>query len=163
MTSEKDQFIQTWEREFQTTMKVLKAYPEDQLDLKPAEKSRTARDLVWTFVGEQAVADMAMKGKIDFSAGAPPAPKTMKEILGAYETMTKQNMEKVKNLSEDDYNSPIAFPAGPGKMMNIRKADVLWTTLMDMIHHRGQLSVYLRIAGGKVPSIYGPTADEPWM
>ncbi len=39
----------------------------------------------------------------------------------------------------------------------------LWMLLCDQIHHRGQFSIYLRMAGGKVPSIYGPTADEPWM
>jgi uncharacterized damage-inducible protein DinB len=39
----------------------------------------------------------------------------------------------------------------------------LWLMLMDSIHHRGQLSVYIRPAGGKVPSIYGPSGDEPWM
>ena len=43
--SEKDMFITTWEREFQTTLKVLKAYPSDKLDLKPAEKSKSAKDL----------------------------------------------------------------------------------------------------------------------
>jgi len=40
---------------------------------------------------------------------------------------------------------------------------VLWSVLMDQVHHRGQLSVYLRLVGAKVPSIYGPTADETWM
>ena len=42
-------------------------------------------------------------------------------------------------------------------------SEVLWLMLMDSVHHRGQLSVYLRMVGGKVPSIYGPSADEPWM
>jgi uncharacterized damage-inducible protein DinB len=46
---------------------------------------------------------------------------------------------------------------------DMRTADVLWTGVMDTVHHRGQFSVYLRMAGGKVPSIYGPSADEPWM
>jgi len=40
---------------------------------------------------------------------------------------------------------------------------VLWAVLMDQVHHRGQLSVYTRLAGGKVPSIYGPSGDETWM
>jgi uncharacterized damage-inducible protein DinB len=56
----------------------------------------------------------------------------------------------------------VKAPVGPGKMGDLRKVDVLWSTLQDQIHHRGQFSVYLRMAGGKVPSIYGPTADESW-
>jgi uncharacterized damage-inducible protein DinB len=54
------------------------------------------------------------------------------------------------------------FPVGPKKMGDMRRIDVLWSSLMDQVHHRGQLSVYLRLVGAKVPSIYGPTADEPW-
>lgn len=42
-------------------------------------------------------------------------------------------------------------------------SEVLWLMLMDSVNHRGQFSVYLRMVGGKVPSIYGPSADEPWM
>jgi uncharacterized damage-inducible protein DinB len=47
-------------------------------------------------------------------------------------------------------------------MEQVPVSDILWIMLMDSIHHRGQLSVYVRMAGGKVPSIYGPSADEPW-
>jgi uncharacterized damage-inducible protein DinB len=161
--SEKDMFLQTWEREFQTTLKVLKAYPADKLDLKPAEKSKSARDLAFVFTGEQALVDMALKGKIEFTGGGHPAPNTMNEIIASYETAVKANMEKVKAMSDADYNSMIGWFVAPKTPGQVRKADVLWLTLSDMIHHRGQLSVYLRIAGGKLPSIYGPTADEPWM
>jgi uncharacterized damage-inducible protein DinB len=48
-------------------------------------------------------------------------------------------------------------------MGDVPKVAFLWFILHDQIHHRGQFSVYLRIAGGKVPSIYGPSADEPWF
>jgi uncharacterized damage-inducible protein DinB len=48
-------------------------------------------------------------------------------------------------------------------MADVRKADMLWMMLSDSIHHRGQFSIYLRLVGAKVPSIYGPSADEPWM
>ena len=48
-------------------------------------------------------------------------------------------------------------------MGDVRKGDVFWTGVMETGHHRGQVSVYSRMAGAKVPSIYGPSADEPWM
>jgi uncharacterized damage-inducible protein DinB len=48
-------------------------------------------------------------------------------------------------------------------MADVRVIDILWFMLMDSIHHRGQLSVYVRMTGGKVPSIYGPSGDEPWV
>lgn len=160
--TEKDMFIQTWEREFQTTLKVMKAYPKDRLDLKPSEKSRSAKDLLWTLVSEEHVASGVTKGQVDFT-NVPKAPDSVEEIIGTYERMHKENLEKVKNLSEQDYNSSIQFFVGPKTPGLVRRADVLWTTVMDNVHHRGQLSVYLRLVGAKVPSIYGPTADEPWM
>jgi uncharacterized damage-inducible protein DinB len=72
-------------------------------------------------------------------------------------------VEKVKNLSDEEFNKLIKFYTGPNRLSDLRKADIFWTGIQDTIHHRGQFSVYLRMAGGKVPSIYGPSADEPWM
>jgi uncharacterized damage-inducible protein DinB len=161
--SEKDMFINTWEREFQTTLKILKAYPTDKINLKPSEKSKSAKDLAWTFVAEEGVIiDGVCKGKIDF-ASMPPAPATFQEVISMYENSHKSNVNKVKALTEAELNSPIPWMVGPKQPGQVRRADVLWTAVMDNVHHRGQLSVYLRIAGAKVPSIYGPTADEPWM
>ncbi|HET6273141.1 MAG TPA: DinB family protein [Bacteroidota bacterium] len=161
--SEKDMFITTWEREFQTTLKILKALPMDKVDLKPAEKSKSAKDLAWTFVGEEGVIiDGVCKGKIDFMS-MPPPPATFQEVINTYETTHKSNVDRVKALTETELNSPIPWMIAPKQMGQVRRADVLWTAVMDNVHHRGQFSVYLRIAGAKVPSIYGPTADEPWM
>ena len=114
-------------------------------------------------MAEQGVADMALKGLIDFSRPTPPAPGNYTDIITAFENAYRDTVTKVSKASEDDLNKTIQFPVGPGKMGDFRRTDVLWMTLMDQVHHRGQLSVYLRLAGAKVPSIYGPTADEPWM
>ena len=161
--SEKDMFITTWEREFQTTLKILKAYPTDKIDLKPSEKSKSAKDLAWTFVGEEGVIiDGVCKGKIDFM-NTPKAPATIQEVISTYENSHKSNVDKVKALTEAELNSPIPWMIAPKQMGQVRRADVLWMAVMDNVHHRGQLSVYLRMAGAKVPSIYGPSADEPWM
>ncbi len=161
--SEKDMFLQTFQRECQTTLKLLKAYPAGKGDMKPHEKSRSARDLAWTFVMEQGVVDMCLKGKIDFTKASPPAPGNYTDIITAFENAYRDTVASVTKTSEDDLNQTIQFPVGPGKMGDFRRTDVLWMTLMDQVHHRGQFSVYLRLAGAKVPSIYGPTADETWM
>lgn len=161
--SEKEMYLLSWAREVQITAKVLKAFPSDKLDYKPHEKSRSARELAWVFVQEEAIVDMIVKGKIDFSEQGPKPPATMAEILAAYEAMHEQMVPKVRSMSEAEFNSAIQFPVGPNQMGDFRKADVLWMMMMDAVHHRGQFSVYVRMAGGKVPSIYGPSADEPWM
>jgi uncharacterized damage-inducible protein DinB len=163
MVTEKDMFLQTFERECQTTLKLLKTYPAGKGDYKPHEKSRSAKELGWTFVMEQGVADMALKGRIDFSQPMPKPPANYGDIISAFENACRETTTKVSRASEEALNKTVQFPVGPGKMGDFRAMDVLWTTLMDQVHHRGQFSVYLRLAGAKVPSIYGPSADEPWM
>jgi uncharacterized damage-inducible protein DinB len=56
----------------------------------------------------------------------------------------------------------VAFLSGPRQPADFPTMHFLWFILMDAVHHRGQFSVYLRMSGAQVPSIYGPTADEPW-
>ena len=160
--TEKEMFLDTWKREHDTLLRVLKAYPEDKLDMKPSEKSRTAKELAWVFAAEIAVLEGALDGHIDFSK-MPPMPGSYGEILSSAETFNKKIVSKLRKLSTRQWHQKISWMVAPGKTRKVRVADVAWILLMDRVHHRGQFSVYLRLAGAKVPSIYGPTADEPWM
>jgi uncharacterized damage-inducible protein DinB len=160
--NEKEMFLKTWEREFQTTMKLLKAYPADKPDFKPHYRSRSAKELAWTFVMEEGLINMAIEGKIEMKE-PPPPPKTIVEVITVYANSHKMAVEKVKQFPEADLEKTLKFPVGPKQMGDVRIMDMFWMMIMDMVHHRGQLSVYVRMAGGKVPSIYGPSADEPWM
>jgi uncharacterized damage-inducible protein DinB len=87
--------------------------------------------------------------------------KEWAELLAAFDEQHKEMMELLNRVKEDELN-PVKFFTGPGKMADFPPLEFLWFILHDQIHHRGQFSVYLRMAGGKVPSIYGPSADEPW-
>ena len=161
--TEKEMFLQMFEREHGITLKVLKAYPAAKADFKPHERSKSGKDLAWVFVIEQQVVVAgALAGAIDFSK-MTPAPATMQGVIAAYEKTHPQMVAKLKQASEAALNATVKFPVGPKQMADLRVLDVLWGMLHDEIHHRGQLSVYVRLAGGKVPSIYGPSADEPWM
>ena len=160
--TEKDQFLSALERESATTLKLLKAFPGAKGDLRPHERSKSAKDLAWVFVAEGFMADGALQGAIDFSKPMPSAPASMGEVITAFETARRSMVEKIQKTPDAELNKTMKFPTGPKQMSDLRRMDVLWTTLMDQVHHRGQFSVYLRMAGGKVPSIYGPTADEPW-
>jgi len=162
-TSEREQFIQSWEREFQTTLKVLKAYPQDKHNLQPHSKCPPAKELAWRLVNEEKIfVEGAMTGQFNFT-NQPKAPASMQEVISAFERGHKENAEKLKKMNDTDFNKMIKFMVAPKVMGDTRSGDILWLLLMDSIHHRGQFSIYLRMADGKVPSIYGPTADEPWM
>jgi uncharacterized damage-inducible protein DinB len=108
------------------------------------------------------VVDGVVKGKIDFGFQKQTFA-SYADLLSAFEATHKSMVPKVRGLSEEEWNAKVTAPIGPGKIGEVRRADMLWLMLMDSIHHRGQFSVYLRLVGAKVPSIYGPSGDEPWM
>ncbi len=160
--TEKEQFLSVLEREFPTTMRVLKAFPPTKADIKPHAKSKSAKELAWNFVTEQKASEQALDGAIQFGK-MPPPPGTMQDVISTYEKAYRALVERVKKTPDAELNTTVKFYTAPKQMGDIRKMDVLWYMLMDCVHHRGQMSVYLRMADGKVPSIYGPSADEPWM
>jgi uncharacterized damage-inducible protein DinB len=160
--TEKDYFVMGAEREFQTTLRVFEAYPEDKLDLKPTKESMSARDQIWVMTGGKMVTDRIVEGRLAMEA-PPAAPKTKAELIGAFKQAHAAQVAAVKGLSEADFNAEIEIQSGKTSFMKVRRADALWFIAMDGIHHRGQFTVYLRLAGDKVPSIYGPSGDEPWV
>ena len=161
--SEKQRFLDQWEREAAVTMKVLRNYPAAQADLKPGEKSKNAKDLAWTFVFEGFGASQCADGDFKFPPpDMPPKPATWDAVVQECERGFRFLADKVRKADEGFLNTMVKVASGPKQRSDTRRLDFLWQTLMDMIHHRGQFTVYSRIAGAKVPSIYGPSADEPW-
>ena len=161
--TEKEMFLNNWQREFGTTMKILKAMPAEKAAFKPAaDKARSAKEIATVFIQELGVVDGVVKGKIDFG-GPMPTFATYGDVLKAFESKHKEMVSKVQAMSESDWDTKVTAPVGPKQMGEVRRADMLWLMLSDSIHHRGQFSIYLRLVGAKVPSIYGPSGDEPWM
>ncbi|HET9982534.1 MAG TPA: DinB family protein [Longimicrobiales bacterium] len=154
--------LETFEQETATTLKLLRAYPSDQSELQPHPRLKTARELAWLFAQEQRLAAEALRDEMKLGGGFPAAPATFEEVVAAFERSRTQLLEELRNGSEAQLEGTVRFFTGPKQMGDIPKTKFLWFLLHDQIHHRGQFSVYLRIAGGKVPSIYGPSADEPW-
>ena len=161
--SEKQKFQEAWDRESATTLKVLKAFPADKVDLKPHPTCRSAKELAWTFVFEGVGGSQAVEGEMKFPPPNMPAmPSTWHGMVDEVERALQLIANQVKKVGDAQLNTTIKFFTGPKQMSDLRRLDVLWFLLNDMIHHRGQFSVYLRMAGGKVPAIYGPSADEKW-
>jgi len=161
--SEKELFLQLWEREAPTTRRVIAAFPPDKGDFKPHDRSNSAKTLAWLMISEErAFVQGALRGKIDFSDVGQP-PETWEEMLAAGDKIHAEMVAKLKGASDADLEGTVPFMVGPKQPGDLPKMQILWLMLHDQIHHRGQFSVYIRLAGGKVPSIYGPSADEPWQ
>jgi uncharacterized damage-inducible protein DinB len=167
MASPKQAFLDAYDREHATTLRVLRAYPADQADLRPHPRCRSAREIAWTFVLERALGTKVLNNEF---AAAPPArsappspPADWSALIAAYEKAHADYGALIRGWSDAELQQTVKFFTAPKTMGEWRRLDFAWLLLCDEIHHRGQLSVYLRAAGGKVPSIYGPSGDEPWM
>lgn len=155
-----EQFRDTYLREHAVTRKVLHAYPADKADLKPHERSSSADRLAWTFVLEEMIMLKVLNNE-PLGRETPKPPDSWQGILDAFDEQHEKMKEKLQSVDVASLN-PVKFFVGPKEMADYAPLAFIFRFLFDQIHHRGQLSVYLRMAGGKVPSIYGPSGDEPW-
>jgi uncharacterized damage-inducible protein DinB len=153
-------FIKCWTTEEPKFGKVLRALPE-QLSYRPHERSPSAGELAWQLAEEQRVLnEMLDKGEVRWEMKRRPHPATRAEIIAAWERHTEALRAKLQALDDARWNGSVTFfidgtEGGRGSV-----EEYLWGFLHDMIHHRGQLTVYIRPMGGKVPGIYGPSGDD---
>lgn len=148
--------------EMATTLKVMRAYPADQAAFQPHPRSGRAHQLFHTFGIEQEIALKAVKGTLTMPPNFPPPPATLAECISAFEKSAAAVVAAARAAKAEDHARTLPMFTGPGTMGQVPAGAIAGLMLADQIHHRGQLSVYLRMAGGNVPSIYGPSADEPW-
>ena len=152
-------FLKTWLKEAPTTRKVIARIPEGS-DYRPDPKARTAREIAWLIVMEDILLIEGLeKGKLEWSE--QPVPGTIKEILETYDKHHTSLAERLSRLDTPAWERDIPFLFQGQEVMKATGSENAWGFLLDQIHHRGQLSTYLRPMGSTVPQIYGPTADEP--
>jgi uncharacterized damage-inducible protein DinB len=164
--SGKEHFLAAYDQEHARTLRVLRAYPPDQLELRPHPRSKTARELAWVFVLERGLGTMVLHNAFASggpASGTPPAPDSWDDLLATLEAKHVEFRDLVRGMSDEQLSESVKFFTAPATLGDVPRLDLCWFLLHDQIHHRGQFSIYLRMAGGKVPSIYGPSADEPWM
>jgi uncharacterized damage-inducible protein DinB len=156
----KEIFLRIREREAQTTPRVIRAFPADKLDFKPHERSRSIHELAWQCVIDEQVIEKIIEDANDLRnvPPSPPPPESMEEIAVAYENAHREAAEKMRR-PEAEFSKMVTVTMRGGSIQ-LEQAETIWWNLLDEVHHRGQLTVYLRQAGAKVPSIYGPSGDE---
>jgi hypothetical protein len=153
----KEDLLKILRKETATTLRVLRAYPPDKNDFKPHERSSDATKLTSTFVFEMYLFEMCMFGEpVDRSRFQTYTPDSIQAAADDFEKESSHVIDRIENMNEDDLRKTVSF-AGRDFVAD----EFAMMMIHDQIHHRGQLSVYVRMAGGKVPSIYGPSADDP--
>ena len=156
--NERDFFLARRKAEKEIFLRVIRALPEGKLDYKPHEKSPSALQIVGTLIAEHAsCASLASTGRAQF---IPESFNTVAEAAAAFEKNWDDLDRKVAAMDPEGWGKNGQFFSG-GKMVSEQPVGgFLWFILFDAIHHRGQLSAYIRPMGGKVPAIYGLSGDS---
>jgi uncharacterized damage-inducible protein DinB len=152
-------FMDHWDKEAAATRKVISRIPQSHADYKPDPKARSARDLAWMIVYEEvALGDGLKKGALEWAD--VQAPATIDEIVQTYDREHARVTRGMREIDAAAWDAQVPFLYGGKEVMKDTAYEMAWGFLLDQIHHRGQLSTYLRPMGAKVPAIYGPSADE---
>lgn len=154
-------YLKELEAEYTATRKCLERIPETLFDYKPHPTSMPLGYLA-QLVSEIPlwVSTMAEKSEIDLATFPHPETKTTKALLDHYEENIQGAKKALQNISDDELQQPFSLKANGQVMYTAPKAENIGSTLNHWVHHRGQLTVYMRLNEIAIPSIYGPSADE---
>lgn len=158
--STREFFCRRWEAEVPAMLRVIRAVPADKPDYRPHPVSRSAGELL-ALLGHEVEGAIAWTRNPDLDWEEPKVSRPPEEVAAAFQHQSQALVESVRAMEESYWNGPARLRVGGQVVYETTMEEMLWGLLLDAVHHRGQLSVYLRPMGAKVPSIYGPSADDP--
>ncbi len=153
-----------FDHEMATTRRVLERVPDDKLTWKPHERSMALGRLAGHTAELGGLIPSAMTTEsLDMATvGMKPLdPASRQELLGIFDGIVAKARESIASAKDEDLMKTWTLLVNGKTIFSMPRAGIVRTIFLNhVIHHRGQLSVYLRMAGAPVPSIYGPSADE---
>ena len=158
--NELERFLTLWETEAEKTVSLMRALPADQYDFRPDPGGRSIGELAWHLAEGDAYNSFGIEsGSFEFRMKPPgiERPRTIAELAPGYERIYADAKARLRNLRPEDLERKLKF--FDGSDWTIR--DILWNSmLLHMVHHRGQLAMLCRQAGGVSPGMYGPNREE---
>ncbi|MBY0494406.1 MAG: DinB family protein [Cyanobacteria bacterium] len=154
--------VQELENEATTTRRVLERVPSDKLAWKPHAKSMSLGELaLHVAMSPGVICGWASQDVTQLTGEKTPTPKSTDEILAAHDQSIKTSKDLLGKIGDAGLDKMWSAKAGDNTLMSMPKGSLVRAIVMNhWIHHRGQLSVYLRLLDVPLPSIYGPSADE---
>ncbi len=159
-------FLGEFDHEMQTTRTLLERVPEARGDWKPHPKSHSLGSLANHLAFLPSFAEMVMtsteRDARSPMTGRPSSFESTAKLLELFDGCVARGRAAVEAASDEDFRVPWTFSIGGKTIFTLPRGAALRSFVMNhFIHHRGQLTVYLRLNDVPLPSIYGPTADEP--
>ncbi|HVL67534.1 MAG TPA: DinB family protein [Vicinamibacterales bacterium] len=161
-----DSLLPEYDHEFATTRKLLERVPEAELGWKPHEKSMTLGQLAGHLANLPFWCAKTMQAaSYDVQAGdrqaTLEAPASRDALLKSFDEQTRVARDLLARASDAELTAPWTLQNGGQEIFTMPRLAVFRSFVMNhMIHHRGQLTVYLRLKDVPLPAVYGPTADE---
>jgi uncharacterized damage-inducible protein DinB len=157
-----DSLLMEFDQEAQTTKRVLERIPDDRLAWRPHPKSFSLEQLALHIAsGPGQIVAAVAQDTAEVPNFAQPEAKSRQEVLEAFSQSMASARASLKNMDDSRLMSEWTLTRNGKTLMSIPRIGFLRSILLNhTYHHRGQLSVYLRILDVPVPSIYGPSADE---
>ena len=157
--NELDRFRKVWEMEADLTTKLLEALPTTHYDFRPDPGDRSLGEMAWHLSEIEGYTSLGIaKGAVTFQE-APPnikRPREVELLAPGYRQVHQEAVARLADMTEAQLDGEMPFAD-----RRIAVRDILWgAILMHLIHHRGQLSLLCRLAGGTPPGIYGPNREE---
>ncbi|HEU5053472.1 MAG TPA: DinB family protein [Hanamia sp.] len=157
-------FIQELKHEAAATKRMLERVPEDKFDWKPHEKSKTLGQLA-SHIAELPgfLNSILIMDEVDFAKGQYKAynTKTPEELMQLFQEKLDEVLQTLQNTTDEKMHANFTLRSGDHVIATVpRMIAVRSMALSHIVHHRGQLSVYLRLLDIPVPGMYGPSADE---
>ena len=157
--NELESFVASWDKEAANTVKLLQALPVAQYDFRPDPGGRSIGELAWHLAeGDAYISYGIERGQFTRDAKPPniERPRTVEALAPGYERIHREAVARVRKLTPEDLDRTLQFFVGS---MTIR--EMLWSAILAHgIHHRGQLTLMCRLAGGQPPGLYGPNREE---
>lgn len=156
-----ESFLEEFDTEMAATRKMLERVPAEKLDWKPHGKSKSLGELA-THIAELPRFGTRIRND-EFVAGSeqPPSMRSAPEFLARFDENVRRSRESIAAMSDVALEREFTVTRHGQPFLTLKKRALLRRVLLNhMVHHRGQLSVYLRLSDVPLPPIYGPTADE---
>lgn len=160
-TAKSESFLHELNAEYKATRLCLERVPESLYEYKPHPKSMNLGYLT-LLVAEIPlwIKHMIIDSEIDFVTFKHASPKTTAELIAHFEDNMKGAKEALQGISDEQLEKPFSLKSNGQLLYTSKKLIDIGTTLNHWVHHRGQLTVYMRLNDIPVPSIYGPSADD---
>ena len=156
-------FIDEFDQEMATTRRMLERVPFEKAEWKPHPKSFPLGHLAQLISGMPGwITNVVQESSLDLSQGSGYSMQKTEALLEIFDRNVSGARAALLAASDDVFDEAWALMMGATVLLKEPKRKVVRDTINHLVHHRGQLSVYLRLIDVPVPQVYGPTADEGW-